>query len=78
VTSDGTVYFLRSLGGCGRSVTLVRQPLMGPRQTLATLPPGRDSFHTFALENGNGTTTVLFDRVQCRTGGWDVLKVVDP
>jgi hypothetical protein len=78
VTSDGTVYFVQSGRGCGKSVRLVRQPLEGPRRALASLGGGRDSFHTYALENANGTTTVYFDRVRCSTGAWDVLKVIDP
>jgi hypothetical protein len=78
VTSDGTVYFVRSRTGCGNSATLVRQPLAGPRKTLAALPARHDSQHTFALENGDGTTTVLFDRINCRSGGSDVLEVIDP
>lgn len=78
VTSDGTVYFVQSGRGCGTSVRLVRQPLAGPRRALASLGGGRDSAHTYALENANGTTTVFFDRVRCSTGAWDVLKVIDP
>jgi hypothetical protein len=45
---------------------------------LASLGAGRDSGHTYALENDDGAVTVLFDRVRCSTGAWDVLKVVDP
>jgi hypothetical protein len=78
VTSDGTVYFVRSGRGCGASVRLVRHPLGGPSRVLAALGTGRDSAHTYALENGNGTTSVFFDRVRCSTGGWDVLKLIDP
>jgi hypothetical protein len=78
VTSDGTVYFLRSGRGCGNSVRLVRRPLGGPSRVLASLGAGRDSGHTYALENDDGAVTVLFDRVRCSTGAWDVLKVVDP
>jgi hypothetical protein len=78
VTSDGTVYFMRSGRGCGTSVRLVRRPLGGPNRVLAPLVMGRDSSRTYALENDDGTVTVLFDRVRCSTGAWDVLKLVDP
>jgi hypothetical protein len=78
VTDDGTVYFLRSGRGCGNSVRLVRHPLGGPSRVLASLGAGRDSGHTYALENDDGTTTVLFDRVRCSNGARDILKVVDP
>jgi hypothetical protein len=78
VTGDGTVYFLRSGRGCGTSVRLVRYPVGGPSRALAPLRAGRDSSHTYALANGDGTTTVLFDRVRCRTGARDIFEVVDP
>ena len=78
VTSDGTVYFVRSGRGCGTSVRLVRRPLGGPSRALAALALRSDSFHTYALENENGTTTVFYDRVRCSTGAFDVLKLIDP
>ncbi|HXV33617.1 MAG TPA: hypothetical protein VD769_06375 [Gaiellaceae bacterium] len=78
VTSDGTVYFMRSGRGCGTSVRLVRHPLGGTSRVLASLGAGRDSSHTYALENDDGTTTVLFDRVRCTTRARDIFKVVDP
>ncbi|MGH3041034.1 MAG: hypothetical protein ACRDNG_04730 [Gaiellaceae bacterium] len=78
VTSDGTVYFVRSGRGCGAAVRLVRHPLGGPGRVLASLGAGRDSFHTYALENDDGTTTVLFERVRCSTRAYDVLKLIDP
>jgi Tol biopolymer transport system component len=78
VTSDGTVYFAQSGRGCGASVRLVRQPLTGSSKVLASLGSGRDSFQTYALENGDGTTSVFFDRMRCSNNTWDVLKLVDP
>ncbi len=78
ITSDGTVYFMRSGRGCGASVRLVRHPLGGPSKVLAPLGAGRDSSRTYALEGDDGTATVLFDRVRCSTGAWDVLKLIDP
>ena len=78
VTSDGTVYFVRSGRGCGASVRLVRHPLGGPSKVLAAVGAGRDSFNTYALENDDGTTTFFFDRVRCSTAAFDVLKLIDP
>ena len=78
VTSDGTVYFIRSGRGCGNTVQVVRRPLGGPSKVIAAVGAGRDVQTTFALENGDGTTTVYFDRVRCATRAWDVFRVVDP
>ena len=75
---DGTVYFLRSGRGCGTSVRLVRHPLGGHSRVLASLGAGRDSGHTYALGNDDGTTTVFFDRVRCSTRARDIVKVIDP
>ena len=77
VTSDGTVYFVQSGRGCGTSVRLVRQPLGGSAEVLTSLGAGRDSFHTFALEHGEGTS-VFFESVRCSNGASDVLRLVDP
>jgi hypothetical protein len=78
VTDDGTVYFVRSGFGCGVAVRLVRQPIDGPRKVLTQLTAGRDSFHTYALENANGTTSLYFHRNNCRTDANDVLRIIDP
>jgi hypothetical protein len=78
VASDGTVYFVRSRRGCGAAVQLIRRPPGGPSRLIASLKPGRDASHTYALENADGTTTVFFERVYCPTESWDVLKLVDP
>ncbi len=78
VTDDGTVYFLRSGRGCGASVRLVRRAPGGGDTVLARFPQGWDSGQTRALENADGTTSLFYDRVHCRTSAWDVLKVVDP
>jgi hypothetical protein len=77
VTSDGTVYFVRSGRGCGASVRLVRAPLGGPEAELAPLGAGRDSFHTFALEHSQGVS-LFFESVRCSNRSTDVLRIVDP
>lgn len=78
VTSDGTVYFIRSGRGCGNTVQVVRRPLGGPSKVIAAVGAGRDVQTTFALQRADGTTTVYFDRVRCATGAWNVFAVVDP
>ncbi len=78
VTSDGTVYFIRSGQGCGNTVRVVRRPLGGPSKVIAAAGVGRDVQATSALANADGTTNVYFDRIRCSTGAWDVFKVVDP
>ncbi|MGH3024160.1 MAG: hypothetical protein ACRDNI_10935 [Gaiellaceae bacterium] len=78
VTADGTVYFVRSRRGCGASVRLVRRPLGGQSTTIASLAAGRDSFHTYADDHGDGSASVYFSRIRCSNNTSDVLKVVDP
>jgi hypothetical protein len=78
VTSDGTVYFIRSGRGCGNTVQVVRRPLGGPSKVIAAVGAGRDVQTTFAFQHADGTTAVYFDRVRCATGAWDVFSVVDP
>jgi hypothetical protein len=78
VTDDGTVYFARSGKGCGVAVRLVRVSPAGVTTVLAPLPRGWDVFHTYALENRDSTTGVLYDRTRCRTFVSDVFKVIDP
>ena len=77
VTSDGTVYFVRSGRGCGAAVRLVRVPLGGPETVLTSLGTGRDSFHTFALEHSQGVS-LYFESVRCSNRATDVLRIIDP
>jgi hypothetical protein len=58
-------------------VRLVRAPLGGPEAELAALGPGRDSFHTFALEHAQGAS-LFFESVRCSNGSRDVLRILDP
>ncbi|HJS69505.1 MAG TPA: hypothetical protein VJ744_01780 [Gaiellaceae bacterium] len=70
VTSDGTVYFIRSGRGCGNSVQVVRRPLGGPSNVVAAVGAGRDVQSIYALQHVDGTTTVYFDRIRCATRAW--------
>jgi hypothetical protein len=78
VTDDGTVYFVRSRSGCGASVQLMRRAPGGRAVVLASFPARREVAQTSAVENADGSTTLLYDRFHCKTFAWDVLKVVDP
>jgi hypothetical protein len=78
VTPDGTVYFTRSGRGCGVAVRLVRASPDGATTVLTPIPRPWDSFHTYALANDDGTTSVFYDRRHCRTGASDIFKVIDP
>ena len=78
VTSDGTMYFVRSARACGAFVQLVRRPPGGPGKVVAPLPWGQDISSTYAHENADGTTRVLLGRVRCRADARDVFSVRDP
>ncbi len=50
VNPYGTVYYVRSTRGCGKSVELVKQSLVGVPEVVASLPPGRDVDITYAYD----------------------------
>ena len=78
VASDGTVYFVQSGRGCGASVRLVRHPLGGPSTVIASLAPGRDSFHTYVEDDVDGSSDLYFERFRCSNFASDIFRVVDP
>jgi hypothetical protein len=83
VGPSGTAYYVRSNKGCGKSVELVKQTLIGPPEVLAALPAGRDVDITYAntvAPKPPGeviTTEVYFDRTICRKKTWDIYRVDD-
>jgi hypothetical protein len=83
VNPYGTVYYLRSMRGCGKSVELVKQPLLGQPEVLASLPQGRDVDVTYASTappdppSDIVATHVYYDIVICRRGTWDIYRVDD-
>jgi hypothetical protein len=81
VTSDGTVYFFRVGGStywrCGANGKLLRYPVGGPATVIASLPDGKDISSTFALEEGDGSVSLYFDRVECDTFQRDIYKIVN-
>ena len=50
----------------------------GGTVVLASFPARREVAQTSAVENADGSTTLLYDRFHCKTSAWDVFKVVDP
>jgi len=79
VASDGTTYFVRSGKTCGKNVALVRWIEGGPERgrVILWLPDGRDSFSLFLLENMDGSHTLYFSRVSCRSGKGDIYRLDD-
>jgi len=78
VASDGTVYFIHSGSSCGASVTLVRQPLAGPKTVLVSFNNGVDVDTTYT-DDSTGTPSVYYAKGAC-AGGFiqrDIYKVVD-
>ncbi|HXV32851.1 MAG TPA: hypothetical protein VD769_02485 [Gaiellaceae bacterium] len=78
VTDDGTVYYVRSGRGCGASVRIVRHRLGGSPVVLTSFPARWEAARTSAVENADGSATLLYDRFHCKQAPWDVFKVVDP
>src|SRR3990170_1838987 len=65
VGPDGTVYFARSGGGCGRRVQLVRYPPGGPADVLWQLPGGNEVGSTRVFVSSEGEITFYFDSFAC-------------
>ncbi len=83
VNQYGTVYYVRSTKGCGKSVELMKQSLIGVPEVVASLPPGQDVDITYAsAERPNPPpaivlTHVLYDTVLCKKQRWDIYRVDD-
>jgi hypothetical protein len=81
VSSDGTVYLVRTgtmeSWHCGRHSTIVRVPLAGPEQAIATLPDGKDALTTFAFDEEGGGTTLYLDRLSCERNSRGIFRIPD-
>ena len=86
VNPYGTVYYVRSATGCGKSVELVKQIPAGPPEVVASLPQGRDVDITYAYTRPSSNpppiaeivlTHVYYDTVICRRQTWDIYRVDD-
>ena len=83
VNEYGTAYYVQSDPGCGKAVQLVKQPLDGGAEVIASIPPGRDIDVTYAhhvIESppeGVRRTRVYYDLLRCKTHKWDIYSVDD-
>lgn len=81
LSGDGTVYLVRTRNrdhwACGSHTKLVRSPVDGPEAVIATLPDGMDALETFALDETDGSTTMYFNRFECRSGRVGIYRIVD-
>lgn len=76
LADDGTVYFGESSNiNCGKSLAVWRwdHPL-GSRERLFGVGRRRDIAVTTPVENLDGSTTVYYDRFNCRSGAVDIFK----
>jgi hypothetical protein len=66
IGSDGTVYFVRSRGGCGHHVSFESYTTAGALTTLGAMPAGRDGGdEMFAAPQSDGSTSLYFDSYGC-------------
>ena len=65
IAPDGTVYFARAKGACGRGVRLISFPLGGPETEMWRLPSGDDIGSTHIYVDPDGELTVYFDHYDC-------------
>jgi hypothetical protein len=77
---DGTVYFLRSLGGCGHRVTFESYTTGGVLTALGSMPAGRDGGDEMsAAPQPDGIVDLYFDSYRCTqsppNGNIDVLRL---
>lgn len=69
VDPSGTVYFARSGFACGANAVIMKYPAGGTVQRVEPVNDGQDLLNTYAVDNGDGTTTVYLDPGRCnRTG----------
>ena len=83
VTSDGTVYLVRTGSStqwrCGKNTRILRVPLGGQGEVIHRLPDGVDVLTGFAYEESYGSVSYYLQRVRCRrgSGGIYVLRNAD-
>jgi hypothetical protein len=77
VTADGTVYLVEAGNAICQDVRsrIFRYGLGQPRELVLTMPHNRDPAIMSALDNGGGSTTLYFDRYNCRRFTSDIYKV---
>jgi hypothetical protein len=81
VNAHGIVFYGQSNPGCGKSVQLVKQPVAGPPEILASLPQGRDVATTYAHQIATKpprelvTTRIYYDFIRCKGSKWDIYSI---
>jgi len=81
VNAHGIVFYGQSNPGCGKSVQLVKQPVSGPPEILASLPQGRDVGTTYAHQIATKppreliTTRIYYDFIRCKGSKWDIFSI---
>jgi hypothetical protein len=83
VTPGGVVFLVRSGPRCGEKVKIIRYDIDNPSDPTygslqVALPSGFDIVTAFARDNGDGSVTLVYDRVNCGTGRFDVYKLEVP
>ena len=83
VNPEGVVFVVRSGPRCGEKVKILRYDVENPSDPtygslLVALPAGFDIATAFARANNNGSVTLVYDRVNCSTGRFDVYKLEVP
>jgi hypothetical protein len=75
LADDGTVYFGESSNiNCGKSLAVWRWDVGGSRERLFGVGRHRDIAVTTPIENLGGSTTLYYDRYDCRSGAVDIFK----
>jgi hypothetical protein len=84
VNQHGTTYYMQSNKGCGKSVQLMKQGLVGSPVLLTSLPLGRDADVTYAHSATTKPpselvrTRIYYDQVSCgKKRKWDIFRVDD-
>ena len=73
VTSDGTVFYVRSGNACGQHTKIVKVLADGTTMSIAySFPRGVDGVDLFAYPNLSATVDLYLSRVSCRTFDFDV------
>ena len=81
VTSDGTVYLMRTGTSdewrCGQNAQVVRMPVGGPAEVIHEFPDGQDALTTFAFEEGGGSVTLYLSRERCERGAEGIYRITN-
>ena len=80
VAADGTVYFMRSRGGCGHNVR-IRSFSGAEGETSAlvyALPAGRTADNTYVEERADGSTQLVFGGLACTAlrENWNIYRLL--